>query len=79
MSVDQIAAEALRLPEKERASLASRLLPSLPPVAFDYDEGVAEALRRNAELDADPAQAMTLRGLDSHIQRRDPDYGLERQ
>ncbi len=70
MSVDQISAEALRLPEKERAALASRLLQSLPPVAFDDDEGVAEALRRDAELDADPAQGMTLREMDSHVQRR---------
>jgi hypothetical protein len=70
MSVDQIAAEALRLSENERASLASRLLRSLPPVAFDDDEGVAEALRRDSELDAVPAQAMTLREMDSHIQRR---------
>jgi putative addiction module component (TIGR02574 family) len=70
MSVDQIASEALRLPEKERANLVSRLLRSLPPVAFDDDEGVAEALRRDAELDADPTQAMTLRDLDSHIQQR---------
>ena len=60
MSVEQIAAEALLLPEKERAGLASRLLRSLPPVAFDDDEGVAEALRRDAELDADPTQAMSL-------------------
>ena len=70
MSVDQIASEALRLSDKERASLASRLLRSLPPVAFDDDEGVAEALRRDAELDADPTQAMTLRDLDSHVQQR---------
>jgi len=70
MRVDQIASEALRLPEKERASLASRLLRSLPPVVFDDDEGVAEALCRDAELDADPTQAMTLRDLDSHIQQR---------
>jgi putative addiction module component (TIGR02574 family) len=70
MSVEQIAAEALRLPENERAGLASRLLQSLPPVAFDDDEGVAEALRRDAELDADPTQAMTLRDMDSHIQQR---------
>ena len=73
MSVEQIAAEALLLPEKERAGLAARLLRSLPPVAFDEDEGVAEALRRDAELDADPSQAMTLREMDSHIkQRREP-------
>jgi len=70
MSVDQITAEALRLSEKERAGLAWRLLRSLPPVAFDADEGVVEALRRDAELDADPTQAMTLRDLDSHIQHR---------
>jgi putative addiction module component (TIGR02574 family) len=70
MGVDQIEAEALRLPERERAGLASRLLRSLPPVAFDDDEGVAEALRRDAELDADPTQAMTLRDLDSHVQQR---------
>ena len=70
MSVDQLAAEALRLPEKERAGLASRLLRSLPPVAFDQDEGVAEALRRDAELDADASQAMSLRDLDSHIEKR---------
>jgi len=70
MSADQIAAEALRLPEQERASLVSRLLRSLPPVVLDDDEGVAEALRRDAELDADPAQAMTLREIDSHIQQR---------
>ena len=69
MSVDQIAAAALRLPEKERASLASRLLQSLPPVALDEDEGVAEALRRDAELEADSTQAMTLRDIDSHIQQ----------
>jgi hypothetical protein len=69
MSVEQIAAEALLLPEKERADLASRLLRSLPPVAFDDDEGVAEALRRDAELDADPTQAMSSRDMDSHIQQ----------
>lgn len=70
MSADQIAAEALRLPEKQRASLASSLLQSLPPVAFDDDEGVAEALRRDAELDANPSLAMSLGDLDLHIQQR---------
>ncbi len=69
MSVDQIVAEALRLPEKERVGLASRLLRSLPPVVFDDDEGVTEALRRDAELDADPGQAMSLTDMDSHIQQ----------
>jgi putative addiction module component (TIGR02574 family) len=70
MSVEQIAAEALRLPEKERAALASRLLRSLPPIGHEDDEGVAEALRRDAELDADPSQAMTLRDMDAHLRQR---------
>ena len=70
MSIDQIAAEALLLPEKQRASLASRLLQSLPPVASENDDGVAEAQRRDAELDADPTQAMSLRDMDSHLQQR---------
>lgn len=70
MSVEQITAEALLLPEKERAGLASRLLQSLSPVAFEDDDGLAEAQRRDAELDIDPAQAMTLRDLDSSIRQR---------
>jgi len=70
MSVDQITAEALRLSEKERAGLASRLLDSLPPVAFDDDEGVGEALQRDAEMDTDASHTMTLRDLDSHIEQR---------
>jgi len=70
MSVAQMTAEALRLPEKDRAGLASKLLQSLPPIAFDEDDGVAEALRRDGELETDPGQAMTLRDLDSHVKER---------
>ncbi len=69
MSVDQITAEALRLSEKDRAGLASRLLGSLPPVAFDDDEGVGEARKRDAELDTDDSHAMTLRDLDARIEQ----------
>jgi hypothetical protein len=36
------------------------LLDSLPPLVADSDEGVAEALRRNAELERDPAAGLTL-------------------
>jgi hypothetical protein len=70
MSVDPFAAEALRLPEKARAGSASRLLRSLPPVVIERDEGLAEALRRDAELDANFNQAMTLREMGSHVQHR---------
>lgn len=61
---------ALDLPEQERAKLAADLLDSLPGVLSDEDEGIAEALGRDAEIDADPNQAITLGQLDSHIQSR---------
>ena len=61
---------ALDLPEQDRAKLAANLLDSLPSVLTDEDEGIAEALKRNAELDADPDQAITLAQLDSQIQSR---------
>ena len=32
----------------------------------DDDEGIAEALRRDAEIEADPGQAISLAELDSH-------------
>ncbi|HAF15856.1 MAG TPA: addiction module protein [Blastocatellia bacterium] len=59
---------ALDLTEQERAALAANLLNSLPRILSDEDEGVAEALRRDAEIEADPAQTISLAQLDSHIQ-----------
>lgn len=50
----------MRLPEDERARLASKLLGSLPSMLFDEDEGIAEALRRDEELDLDPTQGMSM-------------------
>jgi putative addiction module component (TIGR02574 family) len=61
---------ALDLSERERAKLAANLLDSLPGVLSDEDEGIAEAIRRDAEIDADPHQALTLAQLDSQIQNR---------
>ena len=43
---------------------------SLTAVLFDVDEGIAEALRRDAEIDSDPSQAISLAQLDSCIQNR---------
>ena len=60
---------ALNLPESERAILVARLLGSLPPVLHDEDEGVAEALRRDAELEAGLATGMSLGELDEQIER----------
>jgi putative addiction module component (TIGR02574 family) len=70
MSLQEIEQSALRLPEPDRAKLAAQLLNSLPPVLADEDDGVAEAVRRDAELDADPSQAMTLNDLDARVEQR---------
>jgi putative addiction module component (TIGR02574 family) len=61
---------ALDLPDCDRAVLASHLLRSLPSVLEDEDEGIAEALRRDAELDANPAIGITLEQLDERIRDR---------
>jgi hypothetical protein len=61
---------ALDLPENQRAVLAAHLLGSLPPVLHDEDEGIAEALRRDAELDADASLAIPVTELDQRIERR---------
>jgi hypothetical protein len=42
----------------------------LTPTLSDEDEGVAEALRRDADLDANPDQAISLASLDDQIKRR---------
>ena len=39
-------------------------------VLFDDDEGIEEALRRDAELNANPTQAISLSQLDNEIQSR---------
>mgnify|MGYP003383123635 CR=1 FL=1 len=56
----EIEETAMRLPEDERARLASKLLGSLPSMLFDEDEGIAEALRRDEELDLNPTQGMSM-------------------
>ena len=61
---------ALDLSERERAALAANLLDSLPATLSDEDEGVTEALRRDAEIEADPAETISLAELESEIQGR---------
>ena len=70
MSLQEIEDSALKLTETQRAKLAAQLLGSLSPVLADGDEGVAEALRRDAELDANPNSAMTLNDLDARVEQR---------
>lgn len=59
MSIDELEREILLLPDDQRAGLASRILDSLPAVLSEDDEGVAEAMRRDAEMDRDPNVSMT--------------------
>jgi putative addiction module component (TIGR02574 family) len=61
---------ALELTENERAELAAHLLHSLPPILIDEDEGVAEALRRDAEMEVDPSQIMSLSELEESIRNK---------
>ena len=57
--LQELEQQAGKLPETERAALVSRLLATLPPVLADTDGGVAEARRRNAELDANSSAGLT--------------------
>jgi putative addiction module component (TIGR02574 family) len=69
-TIAEIEKLAQDLSEKERAVLAAHLLGSLPPVLHDEDEGIAEALRRDAEIEANPSASLSLEQLDQQIARR---------
>jgi len=70
VKISEVEKLALQLPEPERAILATHLLGSLPSVLHDEDEGVAEAMRRDAEMDADPTRVMSLDELTARIRAR---------
>jgi putative addiction module component (TIGR02574 family) len=59
MTDSELEAAALRLPPKERARLAERLLESLETLTAEESDELwaAEALRRDAELDELPGGA----------------------
>jgi hypothetical protein len=61
---------AFELSDSERGILAARLLDSLPPILRDEDEGMTEALRRDAELDAHPEMAISYEELNRRIAQR---------
>lgn len=60
----------MKLPDNQRAQLVANLLASLPSVLTDQDEGVSEALRRDAEIDDGSQQAISLDDLDAAINNR---------
>jgi len=63
----EIEREAMNLTDADRTALAERLIASLPALLSDNDDGISEALRRDAELDRDPAAALTLEQLRATI------------
>ena len=69
-TVSEIEKLAFDLSDTQRAVLAAHLLRSLPSVLDDDDEGIAEALRRDAELDANPDIGLTLEQLDRQVAAR---------
>jgi hypothetical protein len=69
-AVENLEKLVLELPEEQRAHLAASLLDSLPGILSDQDEGVAEALRRDAELDAHPERALSFEQLDISIRNQ---------
>lgn len=60
MTIEALEQQAMQLPDAQRAALAAYLLRSLPGVLHEEDDGIAEAMRRDAELDRDPSAGMTL-------------------
>jgi putative addiction module component (TIGR02574 family) len=74
MSIDQIAAEALRLPPQERAMLAESLWESLVdpfeiPAAADDGEAAALALERDRQLEAGEVRPLTHEELMARLRR----------
>jgi hypothetical protein len=61
---------ALELPEQERATLAMNILESLPGLFSEPDGGLAEAMRRDAEMDANPSLGLTIEEFDRKIANR---------
>ena len=69
-TITEVERLALDLPEDHRAMLAAHLLDSLSPVLHDDDEGLAEALLRDADFDSGATVGMSLSELDEHVERR---------
>ena len=69
-TITEVEKLAFDLPDSERAVLAAHLLRSLPSVLHNEDEGIAEALRRDADFDANPEIGITLEQLDRQIAAR---------
>jgi hypothetical protein len=68
-TVAQLEEQIMTLPDGARAELASFILKTLPAVYMDDDDGDAEALRRDAEMDNDPSSCLTLEEFERALGR----------
>ena len=69
-SFSEIKAQAMKLPDSDRAKLATFLLHSLPSPGFDDDDdGVAEAMRHCNEMDNDPSACLTFEEFKKAVRR----------
>lgn len=68
MKLEEIAAEASKLSEEERASLASRLLHGLETPVYQVSD--TEVLQRMREAENDPTVWLTFDQLVSGLKRR---------
>lgn len=69
-TLDTVERLALELPEQERATLALHMLHSLPALFLEPDGGLAEAERRDAEIDANSSITLSLEEFDRKIESR---------
>ena len=70
MTLTEVESLAFELPEQQRATLASRILDTLPPLFADTDDAIAEAGRRDTELDLDPSKGINLQQFERLIAQR---------
>jgi putative addiction module component (TIGR02574 family) len=75
----EIEAQAMELTASQRAKLAASLLDSLPALLYDDDEGLAEAHRRDAEMDNDPSIGLTTEQLRASLNPLANGYHLSGQ
>lgn len=69
-SISEVEKLAFDLTHSQRALLAAHLLRSLPSVFHDEDEGIVEALQRDAEFNENPNMGASLEQLDQQIAAR---------
>ena len=69
-TLSEIEKLAFELPEQQRAKLASHILDSLPGIFADSDDGIAEATKRDVEMDENPGIAISMDQFDQLISQR---------